>query len=125
MTEEAWSDKQMKAIELMASGRGLTLSEIQKRVDISQDTLWRWRKKPAFMDAVIRRAREMLREVMPQIYRSLGKEAAAGDIRHIKLVLEHLERLEGMSEQYKGGSITVVWKDSWDEEESTDPSIDN
>ena len=119
-----WTANQLKAIELLAGG-GLTLSEIQKELHISQDTLWRWRKNPLFTEAVLKRSREMLRESLPKVYKTLAEKASSGDPRHMKTLLDHLEYLEKTGEQYRGGSITVVWKDTWDEGESTDPSTES
>ena len=123
-TTDTFTAQQLKAIELLAGG-GLTLTEIQKAVPVAMDTLWRWRKDTAFIDAILNRSREMLREAMPAIYQTLAKKARKGDARHLRILIDHLEHLESHGEQYKGGSITVVWKDKWEEDDSISPPNDD
>jgi len=117
-----WNIKQLKAIEFLAGG-GMTLTEIHKKVPVNHDTLWEWRKNPQFIEAILSRSREILREALPRVYKTLADRAARGDPRHIKALLDHMEHLERSGEQYRGGSITVLWGEKWEEEEPTDPSI--
>lgn len=42
------TDKQMKAIELLTCGDGLTYKEICEQVGIDRHTLWDWRNEPQF-----------------------------------------------------------------------------
>jgi hypothetical protein len=119
-----WSNQKLKAIELLAAG-GMTINEIQKATPVSKDTFWKWRKDPLFMEAVLKRSREILRDNLPSIYRTLAEKATDGDPRHISILLDHLEKLDKSADQYKGGSITVQWKGTWDEDESINPTIES
>ena len=42
------TDKQMKALELLTCGQGLSYKKICEMLEIDQKTLWRWRKAPEF-----------------------------------------------------------------------------
>ena len=102
-----FTPRQVKAIELLAASE-LSLGDICEELNISRHTLWKWRKIPAFRDAVLDRARVLLLTELPSIYSALGKNAANGDPRHIRLVLEHLERLEGRVGEKK--DLTFTWE---------------
>ena len=42
------TDKQMKALELLTCGQGLSYKKICEMLEIDQKTLWSWRKAPEF-----------------------------------------------------------------------------
>lgn len=42
------SDKQLKALEMLSSGKGYTYKAIAKEVGVDVHTIWDWRKSPAF-----------------------------------------------------------------------------
>lgn len=46
----ALSKKQKMAIELLTSGRGMTLKEVAEEVGITPKTLWNWRNSNEFTD---------------------------------------------------------------------------
>lgn len=115
-----FSGKQGKAIELLAGG-GMTQEDICDELGICRNTMWEWKKNPEFMNAVVNRARDLLKHSLPTIYKTLAEKAAEGNHRHIKILMDHMDRLEEMTEQYTGGEITVKWKGSWDEEELNSP----
>lgn len=41
--------KQKMAIELLTSGRGMTLKQIAEEVEVNPKTLWSWRNEPEFV----------------------------------------------------------------------------
>ena len=43
------SNKQKLAIELLTSGRGMSLKEVAEEVRVNPKTLWSWRNEPAFV----------------------------------------------------------------------------
>jgi predicted ArsR family transcriptional regulator len=45
----ALSKKQRLAIELLTSGRGMTLKEVAEEVGVNPKTLWSWRNAPEFV----------------------------------------------------------------------------
>ena len=101
------SSKQLKAIELLAIGQQ-SLTDITKEVGITRDTLWKWRKKATFRKAVADRTRELLADALPDIFNVMIERAREGDPRHIKLILEHLEK--NTEEEDKGTDLSFTWK---------------
>lgn len=114
-----WTSQQLEAIELLASG-DLNMTEIYTKLNICHDTLWRWRKNPQFMDAVIAKSREDLKNYLPEVYGKLKEKAKEGDWHHIKIMLEHLDKLEETRSKLSVSSITFTWgQDETKEEEDT------
>lgn len=89
----SFTAKQIKCIELLAVSE-LTQKQIAEQLEIGQSTLSEWKNSPEFYTEVIRRARELLKISLPDIYRSLVKKAKEGSYSHIKLMLEHIEHIE-------------------------------
>lgn len=105
-----WSRKQLKAIELLAETTELQQKEIACEVGVSETTFRKWKRNPEFIQAVITRSRELVKEALPDIYKSLSNNAKKGEPQHIKIVLDHLEKLEQMREKANEGSITFTWR---------------
>ena len=105
---EQFSPKQLKAIELMALGN-LTLDAVAKQVEVSCQTIYTWRKQQPFIEAVIQRSRELVRAELPEVYQSLMTTAKSGSTQAIKLVLEHLEKLEELKASVAESTITFTW----------------
>jgi len=103
-----WSTEQEIAINLLAEG-GHSYEEIAEQSKVSPHTIYNWRKNPDFMDEVIRKARRLLKDNLPDIYESLVHQAKDGDPRHIKIILEHLEKLEEMKAKHAENSLTFTW----------------
>ena len=99
--------KKAKCIELLALGV-LKQTEIAKELGVADSTICRWKKDPEFMEHVISRARCVLKESLPEVYKALRAGSKSGNDRHIKLLLDHLEKLE----ETKAGISTVsfTWK---------------
>jgi predicted DNA-binding protein (UPF0251 family) len=43
------TDKQMKALELLTSGRGLTYTAVAAEVGVNRKTIWEWLNTPQFV----------------------------------------------------------------------------
>jgi len=108
VTLEQFSAKQLKAIELLALGNN-TLAYVAKEVDVTVQTIYDWRKKPLFIEAVIQRSRELVRANLPEVYESLMTTAKTGSTQAIKLVLEHLEKLEELKASVAESTISFTW----------------
>jgi hypothetical protein len=85
--------KQALAIELLAKGE-MSREEIAEAVGVHYKTLSKWARDGEFMDAVIRASRKRLKTFLPEVYKSLASNAAIGSHHHIKILLDHLEKLE-------------------------------
>lgn len=114
--------KQKKGLELLAVGQ-MSQEEIAQEIGVNPSTISKWKKDQKFMEAVLERARVLLKQSMPEVYRSLKNGAKSGNDRHIKIYLDHLEKLE----EIRAGkaSITFTWNPPTitkeeDEEEETE-----
>lgn len=101
--------KKLEAIELLAAG-GLTYVQVAEQVGVTQRTLRKWRKEPEFAAMVLEKSREIIKENLPDIYSVLLKEAKKGSHQHLRLVLDHVERVEEMRNTAELGHITFTWK---------------
>lgn len=101
--------KQAQAVELMAVG-GHTIREIADIIGVHFNTILNWRKDPSFNQAVLLRARELLREALPDIYITMAQFARSGSHQHAKLILDHLRDLEDRAAAADQGSVTFTWK---------------
>jgi DNA-binding XRE family transcriptional regulator len=99
----------IQAIELFAIG-GLQQREIAKEIGVSETTISSWKKDPNFIDDIIKRSRELLKQSLPHVYNRLSFVANQGDVKAIKLVIEHLERLEELRTKAAENQITFTWK---------------
>jgi len=111
-----YSSKRLKAIELLAHG-GLTHEEVANEVGISSRTLSNWKNKPDFINAIIDRSRALIKAELPQIYSSLKKRCVKGSAQHMKILFDHLDKLEEMQSMVSANSITVIWKNQDDASE--------
>lgn len=103
------SPKQRKAIEILAQGDQRSYGDIAKELNVTQNTLYRWRKQDAFAKAVRDRAYELLREQLPEIYSVLNSISKEGNTKAIQIFLDHLERMENDVAK-ADGQITFTWK---------------
>lgn len=110
MAKKEFSAKQIQAIELLASAEH-NVGEIARCVKTSRTTLQKWRNQRSFIDAVIHRARELVREKLPELYSSAVEQAIRGKHAYFKTLLEHVDRLEEMDKNTSEKSITFKWSD--------------
>jgi len=100
---------QLQAIELMCTG-DMTQQEVAKQIGVTEQTICVWKRDSKFIELLLVAAREHLKQYLPDIYKTTVKKAKAGSYQHIKLILEHLERIEELRNGNKPGSFTVSWK---------------
>ena len=107
-TGNTFSKTQLLAIELLAQGH-LKQTAIQKRCKISHTTLWDWKQNPQFIEAVVRRAYEMIDHALPKILLAMIEKATKGSYQHAKLLFEHIEKIEKLRSQYADRAMTFTW----------------
>lgn len=100
--------KKLEAIELLAAG--LSYTQVASQVGVTQKTLRLWRKEPEFGALVLEKSRDLIKENLPDIYSVLIKEAKKGSHQHLRLVLEHIEKLEELRNTAEMGHISFTWK---------------
>lgn len=103
--KHSFSGKKAKAIELLALG-DRTQVDIGAELGVTPQQVSKWKKDPLFMEAVVNRSRELLKQSLPEVYNSLSNHSKNGNDRHIKIFLDHLERLE----QIKASVPQIVFK---------------
>jgi DNA-binding CsgD family transcriptional regulator len=103
-----FTQKQLQAIELLATGEHSN-QDVAAAVKVTPSTISHWKQNYQFIDAIIRRAREMLKEALPDLYMAGVKQAKTGSAPHLKIILDHLERLENL----RSDTGTIVFK--WEE----------
>jgi len=103
--------RKQKAIEMLALGTH-TYTEIAAECNITQKTLRRWRADKDFAEATLERSRQIMKDKLPSIYNVLTENAQTGSYQHIKLVLEHLQRLEELKHVAEEGSVSFTWRKS-------------
>lgn len=99
--------KQIKCIEYLALGEHTT-DEIAELIHCNPCTIYKWKKSQPFMEALLSRSRALLRESIPEVYKALSDRSKSGSDRHIKLFLDHLEKLEEV--KATRASITFTWE---------------
>lgn len=112
--KKGYTAKQTKGLELLAIGQK-NHGEIAKEIGVSPSTISKWKKDPQFIEDVIIRAREILKQSMPDVYAILAKHAKSGNDKHIKIYLDHLEKLESI--RAGQASITFTWNPTTHTEE--------
>ena len=103
--------QRLKSIELFATAE-LSHRAIAKRLRVARSTIETWKKDPEYNQAILDRSVELLHESLPEIYKALAGRSKQGSERHIKILLEHMERLE--DSKSRRTSLTFTWKEPTD-----------
>lgn len=111
MNKKEFSCKQLRAIELLAAAEH-NQGRICEIINVSRPTLQKWRRQRSFVDAVIERSRELIREHLPQLYKSAVENALDGKHSYFKTLLEHVDRIEALAKSNTERSITFTWNTS-------------
>ena len=82
-----------KAIELFALSPSITLKEVAQSVGVSIESIKRWRKDPNFIDSIYDRYMVEYGSELPNVLNAALREAKAGNVQAMRLVLEHSGRL--------------------------------
>ena len=86
-----------------------TIKETALAADCSERVIQNLRKDPEFLRTIIERAQDRLKSTLPNIYDALCTKAKEGSYVHIKLILDHLDRLEEMKNAVTDKQITFKW----------------
>lgn len=90
----AFSPKQMKALELLTCGQGLTYKQIAEQVGVSQKTLWCWRYETSAYNREFQEELKNLNEDRWMAAVDVAREGAIklckdGNARMIEFVLKN------------------------------------
>lgn len=106
LKDRPWTYRQRIAIDLLAQGHH-NYTGIAERVGVSRNTLHKWRKQPAFQEAVYQAAMTLLEDDLPDILGALSRKAQSGNVPGIELTLKHLGRYTEKSELHLEGKGTL------------------
>ncbi|MBX2860056.1 MAG: hypothetical protein KTR14_02395 [Vampirovibrio sp.] len=97
------SEKQQKAVRLLSRPEDykLTHQQVAKTVGVDRRTLFTWRRKPEFQQAMRLAAQAAMPLVMQDIHRNLCGQAVQGDLQAIRLVL----KLYGQLDKHMEGNL--------------------
>jgi predicted ArsR family transcriptional regulator len=84
--------KQQLALELLTSGRGMTLKEISEEVGVNPKTLWEWRNRPEYV--MFQEELNRLNDIRWQAAEDAARAAAIklckeGKVDMVKFVLQN------------------------------------
>lgn len=99
----------VQAAELLAQGQ-MTQPQVAEAVGVHATSVGRWMKEPHFVAQVIERSRAILKESLPLVYSALLQECIQGRHQSIKILLDHVDRLEEAKAQADMGTITFTWR---------------
>lgn len=100
--------RQLRAIELFAIG-SYSCQDIASDIGVTNKTISVWRRNSQFMDAIITRAREILKESLPELYNVALDESVKGSPQFLKIILDHLDKLEATKAMKSDSTITFKW----------------
>lgn len=120
----ALNNKQMKAIELLVYQPYMTLNMVAKEVDVSRDTLHRWRTKtPEFQEALDKAIKDRWKAAEAMAVNGMIALASEGNIQAIKYMLDNLgykpaDKIEAKVD----ARAQVVFVDDLEDEDNADTS---
>lgn len=87
-----FDEKQLMAIEILAQPKrkGMTYEEIAEHVGVDVRTLFRWRQKPEFVEAITKRAMLNLHTDLPEVFDANLRRAKVGEVRSVELIYKLL-----------------------------------
>lgn len=88
-----FSEAQLEAIELLAGGR-IKYKDVAAQVGVDVRTVARWRKDPDFRAEVKQALYGRINDELPDVFNVLIKKCLEGDLRAIRLLLEHMSRVD-------------------------------
>ena len=92
------TETELRVVEELANKGGRSYADVASAVGISERQLYRIRQKSYIKKAVRERAISELEEDVPDIMKSLRKNAKKGDFRSIELIVKMLGMLVDRSE---------------------------
>lgn len=106
-TGNNFSPEQIIVLDLLADG--VSCQDAATAVNIIPGTISRWKRNKQFTDAIVERARDKLKESLPDLYKIAVDTAKKGSATHLKIILDHLDNLEALSSKNSDYNITFTW----------------
>jgi len=103
-----FSEAQLEAIEILSAGPAL-YKDVAAQVGVDVRTIARWRKDQEFRSEVKHSLYNRLSDELPAVFNVLLDKCKSGDLRAIRLLLEHLSRVD-MIEVGQDLSHTIQWQ---------------
>lgn len=112
-TQEKFTEKQLKAIELLAlrEVQEMSMEQIALEVEVARKTLYEWQKDQAFKNAVNKRALECMADYAPLLLKELKglikSKNEATKLRAVELVAKSIEAQEDQQKEKQNNVIDV------------------
>ena len=103
MTKSCFTPKQRKYIEILANpGENRNQGEIAQELRVARQTLYRWRSRPGFWDAVGELIRDHSDRELANVWGALIRRAKHGDVQAQRLYFQLRGELVEKQEQKIG-----------------------
>ncbi len=122
-----FTPEQLKAIEMLATPGEKKVTDVKmcEELGIHVMTLWRWKQKPEFIQAVNDLAYSLLKSELPDVYRALAKQAKSGNVKAIEILLRFADNyIERTETKLTDTVITISLENDDEEEDSNEEEID-
>ncbi len=125
-----FTPEQLKAIEMLATpGEKMTDVKMCEELGIHVMTLWRWKQKPEFTQAVNDLAYSFLKSELPEVYKALATQAKSGNTKAIEILLRFADNYIERTETKLTDTVITISLDNDDEEDieedNNEEEIDN
>lgn len=80
-----------------------TDEDMAAELNVSPETLSKWRRLPGFQKKVKKLAEEYLGNGLPAVLKTLSQKAKKGNVQAIKLLMDYIERYGEASERESNG----------------------
>ncbi|MGI9571741.1 MAG: phBC6A51 family helix-turn-helix protein [Candidatus Actinomarinaceae bacterium] len=81
------------AIEMFATQPSMNIEEVAKRCNVPKETIYEWRRNDNFMELIYKRYMVKFGGDLPLVLEAALREAKAGNVQAMRLVLEHSGKL--------------------------------
>lgn len=99
------------ALELWTQNPTLEVAQIAGLTGVAVRTIQRWRRDPEFVNELVKVSRASLHSNLPALYYVAVEKAMGGDYRFMKIILDHVEKLEELQREVNAEhNFTISWR---------------
>lgn len=120
--ENNWTRKQVRAQEWLAVPKYERVPPNQKllaaELGVIPVTVSRWKRQPGWWDEVNAIAEVGLERSLPEVYGALIRGAEAGEIQHIRTILELIGKLNSKERKGSSTQIAIVFGNPFEDDDT-------